>query len=208
MAVFGLLGAGGLAREVMPAARHTLRAHGIEQSGIFFVDRQAGTPLHGHLVVSEADFLAHPDPVKYYCAAIGNGRVRAQMEARMNAAGALPLTIMAADAQTLDGNAIAPGALLCPGSIITVDATVGRSFVCDRGGNVSHDCVIGDYVTFHPGVQCSGNVTIEDFATIGAGALIKQGLRIGAGAMIGMGAAVIRDVPPGATVAGNPARVL
>ena len=44
-------------------------------------------------------------------------------------------------------------------------------------------------------------------ASIGAGAVILPGLTIGAGAMVGAGAVVTRDVPPGATVVGNPAEV-
>jgi acetyltransferase-like isoleucine patch superfamily enzyme len=78
---------------------------------------------------------------------------------------------------------------------------------------VEHDCTIGDFVTFAPGVQCNGNVIVHDFAYVGAGAVIKQGrpsvpLTIGRGATIGMGAVVTRSVAPGETVVGNPARLL
>jgi acetyltransferase-like isoleucine patch superfamily enzyme len=61
--------------------------------------------------------------------------------------------------------------------------------------------------------MCAGNVVIHDHAYIGGGALIRQGkpgepLVIGAGAVIGMGAVVTKNVPPGVTVVGNPARPL
>lgn len=45
-------------------------------------------------------------------------------------------------------------------------------------------------------------------ASIGSGATILGGVRIGAGATVGAGAVVVADVPAGATVVGNPARVL
>ncbi len=61
---------------------------------------------------------------------------------------------------------------------------------------VAHDWVIGDFVTFAPGVKCNGNIIIEDHAYIGTGAVV------------GMGAVVTKDVPAGATVVGNPARVM
>jgi acetyltransferase-like isoleucine patch superfamily enzyme len=49
--------------------------------------------------------------------------------------------------------------------------------------------------------------TVEDGASIGSGAVILGGITIGAGALIGAGAVVTRDVAPGETVAGVPARV-
>jgi UDP-2-acetamido-3-amino-2,3-dideoxy-glucuronate N-acetyltransferase len=49
---------------------------------------------------------------------------------------------------------------------------------------------------------------VESGATIGSGAVILGGIRLGTGAMIGAGALVAKDVPPHATVAGNPARLL
>ncbi|MEP4078149.1 acyltransferase [Haloferula sp.] len=47
---------------------------------------------------------------------------------------------------------------------------------------------------------------VEDGASVGSGATILGGLTIGRNAMVGAGSVVTRDVAPGATVAGNPAR--
>ncbi|NPV66666.1 MAG: N-acetyltransferase [Anaerolineae bacterium] len=49
---------------------------------------------------------------------------------------------------------------------------------------------------------------IEAGAIIGANATLLPGVRIGAQALVGAGAVVTRDVPPGAVVVGNPARVI
>jgi acetyltransferase-like isoleucine patch superfamily enzyme len=54
----------------------------------------------------------------------------------------------------------------------------------------------------------SAPVHIEDDAWIGIGAIVLKGVRIGRGARVLAGAIVTRDVPAGATVAGNPARLV
>ena len=50
-------------------------------------------------------------------------------------------------------------------------------------------------------------VVIDDGAWVGIGAIILKGVRVGAGARVAAGAVVTADVPAGAVVAGNPARV-
>ncbi len=58
------------------------------------------------------------------------------------------------------------------------------------------------------GEESGRPVTIGDDVWIGGGAIILPGVTVGGGAIIGAGAVVTRDVAPGVTVAGNPARPL
>jgi acetyltransferase-like isoleucine patch superfamily enzyme len=51
------------------------------------------------------------------------------------------------------------------------------------------------------------NTVVRRGASIGSGAVILCGIEIGACAMVGAGAVVTHDVPPGAVVTGNPARL-
>jgi acetyltransferase-like isoleucine patch superfamily enzyme len=113
----------------------------------------------------------------------------------------------------MDDLQVAEGAILCPFVTLTSNIRIGRHFHANLYSYVEHDCVVGDFVTFAPAVKCNGNVRIEDYAYLGAGAVIRQGkpgqpLVIGRGAVVGMGAVVTKDVPPGATVVGNPAKLL
>jgi acetyltransferase-like isoleucine patch superfamily enzyme len=73
---------------------------------------------------------------------------------------------------------------------------------------ISHGCQIGDFVTIGALAGLAGDVTVESGAFIGMGAQIRHGgITIGRNAVVGMGAVVVEDVPEGATVFGNPAKV-
>mgnify|MGYP006277306847 FL=1 len=65
-----------------------------------------------------------------------------------------------------------------------------------------------DPQTRDAGLEFGRPVAIGRNVWIGGGALILPGVTVGDDAVIGAGAVVTRDVPPGATVAGNPARLL
>jgi acetyltransferase-like isoleucine patch superfamily enzyme len=54
----------------------------------------------------------------------------------------------------------------------------------------------------------SAAVTIGDHVWIGMSAIVLKGVRIGVEAVVGAGAVVVKDVPAGAVVAGNPARIV
>ena len=104
------------------------------------------------------------------------------------------------------------GGIISQYSCITASAIVGEHFHANIYSYVAHDCIIGDYVTFAPRVCCNGHVHIGDGAYVGTGAVLKPGsaekpLLIGAGSIVGMGAVVTSNVPEGAVVIGNPARI-
>ena len=98
------------------------------------------------------------------------------------------------------------GTIICQNSVINVNVRIGEHVHVNMACTIGHDCIIGDFVTISPGVHISGNVTVGDEVFIGTGAVIREKLTIGKGATIGMGAVVVKDVPAGVTVVGNPAR--
>lgn len=87
-------------------------------------------------------------------------------------------------------------------------SVVGEHTTLSPLSSVGHHTSIGSYCHIANGANISGDCIIGDDVFIGAGAIIRDSISIGAGATIGMGAVVVRDVPAGATVVGNPARVL
>ena len=109
-------------------------------------------------------------------------------------------------------------------------ATVGarckissHTFICE-GVEIEDEVFIGHGVQFindrYPRATTPGGApqteadwtlertTVRRGASIGTGAVVLGGIEIGARSTVGAGAVVTRDVPAGATVAGNPARIL
>ena len=86
--------------------------------------------------------------------------------------------------------------------------TVGKGTRIASHVYIGHDATIGDRVWIAAGARIAGWVVVGDGAYLGMGCMIRQHVRIGAGAVVGMGAVVLNDVPDGATVGGNPARIL
>ena len=210
--IFGVYGASGYGREIMPLAREQLRREGTSASRLFFID-DAPYPedLNGQRVLRYSDFLRESNCERRVVLAIANSEIREKLAVRINADGVKPWSVIAANAVSLDDVQLGDGAILSPFVTLTSNIRIGRHFHANINSYVAHDCVIGDFVTFAPGVMCNGNIVIEDHAYIGAGAVIKQGLpgkplTIGRGAVVGMGAVVTRDVPADVTVIGNPAK--
>lgn len=97
-------------------------------------------------------------------------------------------------------------------------AKIGKGLFIDHGMGVviGETAEIGDNVTLYQGVTLGGtgkdvgkrHPTIGDNVVIGAGAKVLGPFRVGAGAKIGASAVVLKEVPPSATVVGNPGRVV
>jgi sugar O-acyltransferase (sialic acid O-acetyltransferase NeuD family) len=211
--VYGLIGAGGHGREVMPMLRSMIRGE-LDAGTAELTFAVEGGPLeaevNGYRLISLDQFLALPNQRRFNIA-ISDSKARARIAANCMKRGIEPFSIIANGAVVLDANDIGVGCMVSTHTVITSNVRIGRFFHANCNCTISHDCVIGDYVTFAPGVRCNGNVLIQDHAYIGSGAIIKQGslskpVVIGEGAVVGMGAVVIRDVAPYTTVVGNPAR--
>jgi sugar O-acyltransferase (sialic acid O-acetyltransferase NeuD family) len=101
---------------------------------------------------------------------------------------------------------IGEGALLCAGVVGTVNLRLRPFCLVNLCCTLGHEADIGEGCVLNPTVNISGGVTLEEGVLVGTGAQVLQNLRVGAGATVGAGSVVVRDVLPGATVVGIPAK--
>lgn len=209
--VLGVFGSAGFGREAMPLARAHADEIGADRA--VFVEPEASRPVNGHDVMSEDAFFGFSGELAFTIA-ISDPKIRARLFAAAERHRARPVTLRAGSAEIMDAVDIGPGAILCSHSYIGSNVRIGRGLHLNYFSQIAHDCVVGDFVTLAPRATCNGGVIIEDGAYLGSGCVVRQSrskeepLVIGAGAIVGMGAIVTKSVPAGATVIGNPARIL
>jgi sugar O-acyltransferase (sialic acid O-acetyltransferase NeuD family) len=103
---------------------------------------------------------------------------------------------------------IGEGTVVVGGATINIDAIIGKHVIVNTNASVGHDCFVEDFVHIAPNVALAGNVVVGEGTHIGVGAAVIQGVTIGKWCVIGAGTVVINDIPDGAMVVGNPARLI
>lgn len=101
---------------------------------------------------------------------------------------------------------IGEGSIICAGTIITVDINIGKHVILNLGCTVGHDSIIGDFSSFMPSVNISGEVKIGEAVYVGTGVKIINQLEIGTETIVGAGAVVSKTLPPFCTAVGVPAK--
>jgi len=212
--LYAVYGFSGFGREVFPVLQSQLehQTHESDQCEVVYIDDAAtdGQILNSIEVHTFESFLKKPADEKHVVVAISDSAIRQKLINRCEQAGIRQFSVRAKSVVELDNVQIGEGSILCPFVTLTSNLKIGKSFHANIYSYVAHDCVIGDYVTFAPRVNCNGNVHIGDGAYIGTGAVFKQGtprkpLVVGKGAVVAAGAVVTRNISAGTTVFGNPA---
>ena len=100
------------------------------------------------------------------------------------------------------------GTVILHRAVVQADTRIGKHCIINTAASVDHDCLIEDFVHVGPNCGICGGVSIGEGTLLGGGCSVIPGIKIGKWCTIGAGSVIIRDVPDGATVVGNPGRII
>lgn len=203
MTRLAVLGASGHGKVVADAAVQT----GWDEV-CFFDDAWPGLASNGHWPVKGngetlLNCLTEYDGV---VVAVGDNGIRQKKLAEFEAKGARIASIIHPSAMVSDSAELGPGSVVFANAVINAGAMVGAGAIVNTGAVVEHDCHLGECVHVSPNATLAGGVNLGQLVWVGANACVRQLVSVGDGVLIGMGSVVLRDIPPGQVMAGNPAR--
>ena len=104
---------------------------------------------------------------------------------------------------------IGEGAVIMMGAVINIGAVIGEGTMIDMGAVLGGRAIVGNRCHIGAGTVLAGVVEPASATPVGLEEVVMiEGVRVGRGAVVGAGAIVIKDVPAGAVVVGNPARII
>jgi len=103
---------------------------------------------------------------------------------------------------------IGEGSFIGAYSILTTNIRLGKHGILNRGNQVGHDSVIGDYFSAMPGAIVSGNVNIGEGVYMGTNSSIKEKKHICSNVVVGSNSTVVKNIITSGIYVGVPAKFL
>ncbi|MCE5306269.1 MAG: acetyltransferase [Acidobacteriales bacterium] len=161
--------------------------------------------VHGSVEAAAKEFASQDIS---FAVAVGNNFLRERLARAAEALGWHPATLIHPSAIVAEGTQVGAGTYVAAGCIICPGVLVGNHVIVNTHVSVGHDSVLEDYVQVCPGARVSGGCRVGRHALLGSNASLTPRVTVGERAVVGANSHAVRNVAPGTTVMGCPARVL
>ncbi len=204
-----IIGAGGFGREVLwLVERINENKHEWDFQG--FIDDNPKiwhSVIDGYEVLGGCEYLCSVGHDIWVVCAIGSSKIRKRVIEKIEACSHIHFAVLI-DPSVIKSDKvdIGDGAIICAGTIITVNVKVGKHNIINLDCTIGHDAVLEDFVTLYPSVNVSGLSKIGARTEMGTGAQTIQGIHVGCDTIVGAGAVIIRALPDKCTAVGIPAK--
>lgn len=207
MEKIAIIGAGGFAREVLTLI-NAINSNTPQYEVIGFVGEDKSQPVHGYPVIGNDDEVNLTQEPLSIVIAVGEPGLKAKIRGKYNN----PLisfptlvhpSVILGDKESIKTG---QGCIICAGCILTIDINIKDFVTLNLQCTVGHDTVIGNYSSFMPSVNISGEVDIKEGVYVGTGAKIINQVEIGEHTIVGAGAVVAKSLPADCTAVGVPAK--
>lgn len=118
------------------------------------------------------------------------------------------LTLIHPTAQVSPDTKIGKGCMLSSYVGVGVETTIGDFCLIQSKATIGHDVYVGDYARIDCNVVLIAGVKVGRDVCIHTSSVINHDVRLGEGCVVGAMSFVIKNVKPGQTVFGNPAKVI
>lgn len=204
-----IIGAGGFGREVAWLVERINKNSPTWNLCGFLDDNESthGSIENGYRILGGCDYLLKEQGEIWCVCAVGSAIIRKKIVKKVSKYPNVKFaTLIDPDVIYSESVKIGEGSIICAGTILTVNISIGKHVILNLDCTVGHDAVLEDYVTVYPSVNISGNVTAGECVELGTGTQIIQGKRITHGSIVGAGSVVVRDIVESGTYVGCPAR--